>query len=38
MDGNILKDVQGELGENPKGIPMESLNETRNLIDAYLDK
>lgn len=37
IDNNILKDVKGELGENPKGIPIESLNATRNLIDAFLD-
>ncbi len=37
MDGGILKDVDGELGQMPKGIPMESLNETRNLVEAYLD-
>ncbi|MDR0911263.1 MAG: tRNA-binding protein [Methanobrevibacter sp.] len=32
----ILKDVQGELGQIPKGIPIESLNETRNLIEGFL--
>ena len=37
MDGSILKEVEGELGGMPKGIPMESLNETRNLVEAYLD-
>ena len=37
MDGSILKEVDGELGGMPKGIPMESLNETRNLVEAYLD-
>lgn len=36
MDGNILKEVEGELGEMPKGIPMDSLNETRNLVEAFL--
>lgn len=36
MNGSILKDVDGELGEMPKGIPMESLNETRNLVESYL--
>ncbi|MFM5882865.1 hypothetical protein SAMN05216439_1612 [Methanobrevibacter gottschalkii] len=36
MNGNILKSVEGELGEMPKGIPMESLNETRNLVENYL--
>ena len=37
MNGGILKEVEGELGQMPKGIPMESLNETRNLVEAYLD-
>jgi predicted RNA-binding protein with EMAP domain len=37
MDGSILKEVDGELGGMPKGIPIESLNETRNLVEAYLD-
>ena len=36
MNGSILKDVDGEVGEMPKGIPMESLNETRNLVENYL--
>lgn len=36
MDGNILKEVDGELGEMPKGIPMEALNETRNMIENFL--
>lgn len=34
----ILKDVDGDLGNIPKGIPIESLNETRNLIESYLKK
>jgi len=34
---SILKDVQGELGEMPKGIPMESLNTTRNLVESFLN-
>jgi len=37
MNGSILKEVDGELGQMPKGIPIESLNETRNLVEAYLD-
>ncbi len=36
MNGNILKDVQGELGGMPSGIPMESLNETKNMIENFL--
>lgn len=38
MNGSILKEVDGELGQMPKGIPMESLNETRNLVESYLKK
>lgn len=38
MNGSILKEVDGELGEMPKGIPMDSLNETRNLVEAFLKK
>ena len=34
----ILKDVEGELGFMPKGIPLEALNESRNLIEGYLSK
>ncbi|RBQ24249.1 Phenylalanine--tRNA ligase beta subunit [Candidatus Methanobinarius endosymbioticus] len=34
----ILKDVEGELGSMPKGIPLEALNESRNLIKSYLSK
>jgi len=34
----ILKDVDGELGSMPKGIPLEALNETRNLIENFLSK
>lgn len=34
----ILKEVEGELGTMPKGIPLEALNESRNLIEGYLSK
>jgi uncharacterized protein len=34
----ILKDVKGELGSMPKGIPLEALNESRNLVEGYLSK
>ncbi|MDR2967842.1 MAG: tRNA-binding protein [Methanobacteriaceae archaeon] len=34
----ILKDVDGELGSLPKGIPLEALNESRNLIENFLIK
>ncbi|WP_297981268.1 tRNA-binding protein [uncultured Methanobrevibacter sp.] len=36
MNGSILKDVQGDLGNMPNGIPMESLNETKNMIETFL--
>jgi hypothetical protein len=32
----LLKDVEGELGEMPHGIPLDSLNETRNLVETFL--
>ncbi len=32
----VLKDVKGEVGGLPKGIPLEALNETRNLVEAFL--
>ncbi|AEH25500.1 putative tRNA-binding protein [Pyrococcus yayanosii CH1] len=32
----VLKDVKGEIGGLPKGIPLEALNETRNLVEAFL--
>ena len=37
MGGSILKEVQGELGNMPNGIPIESLNETKNMITNFLD-
>ena len=37
MNGSILKEVQGELGQMHNGIPMESLNETKNMITNFLD-
>ena len=37
MNGSILKEVNGELGQMPNGIPMESLNETKNMITNFLD-
>jgi predicted RNA-binding protein with EMAP domain len=37
-NGRILKNVEGELGTIPKGIPIESLNETRNLVENFLKK
>jgi len=36
MDSGILTDFQGEIGSMPKGIPLEALNETRNLIESFL--
>jgi predicted RNA-binding protein with EMAP domain len=32
----VLKDVKGEIGGLPKGIPLEALVETRNLVEAFL--
>lgn len=32
----VLKDVKGEIGDLPHGIPLEALNETRNFIDNFL--
>jgi predicted RNA-binding protein with EMAP domain len=32
----VLKDVEGNLGDMPHGIPLDSLNETRNLVDFFL--
>jgi hypothetical protein len=32
----VLKDVQGELGQIPHGIPLEALNESRNLVETFL--
>lgn len=32
----ILKDVKGELGSLPRGIPLEALNETRNFVETFL--
>lgn len=32
----VLKDVHGKLGDMPHGIPLESLNETRNLVEVFL--
>lgn len=32
----VLKDVKGEIGSIPKGIPLKALNEARNLVDAFL--
>ena len=32
----ILKDVEGEIGDLPHGIPLEALNEARNFVDTFL--
>ncbi|HIH72498.1 MAG TPA: tRNA-binding protein [Thermococcaceae archaeon] len=32
----VLKDVKGEIGGLPRGIPLEALKETRNLVEAFL--
>jgi predicted RNA-binding protein with EMAP domain len=33
----ILKNVEGELGGMPKGIPLEALNEARNFIETFIN-
>ena len=33
----ILKDVKGDLGKLPHGIPLDALNEARNLVEAFLN-
>jgi uncharacterized protein len=33
----VLKDVDGDLGQLTKGIPLESLNETRNLVESFIN-
>ncbi|ANF23157.1 tRNA-binding protein [Thermococcus piezophilus] len=32
----VLKDVKGEIGGLPKGIPLEAFKETRNLVEVFL--
>lgn len=36
VDEGVLKDVEGEIGGLPHGIPLEALNETRNFVDNFL--
>ncbi len=38
VDGRVLKDVKGELGDIPHGIPLEALNDTRNFVASFLNK
>jgi uncharacterized protein len=33
----VLKDVQGEVGGMPKGIPLDALNEARNFVESFLN-
>lgn len=35
-DKGVLKDVKGDLGKLPHGIPLEALNEARNLVETFL--
>ncbi|MDD3985077.1 MAG: tRNA-binding protein [Methanobacterium sp.] len=35
-ENGVLKEVEGNLGEMSRGIPLESLNETRNLVETFL--
>lgn len=32
----VLKEVEGEIGGLPHGIPLEALNEARNFVEAFL--
>jgi predicted RNA-binding protein with EMAP domain len=32
----ILKDVKGDLGKLPQGIPLDAFKEARNLVGAFL--
>ena len=32
----VLKDVKGDVGEMPRGIPLEALNTTRNFVETFL--
>ena len=32
----VLKDVKGQIGDLPHGIPLEALNEARNFVEAFL--
>jgi len=32
----VLKEVEGELGGMPKGIPLEALNEARNFVETFI--
>lgn len=32
----VLKDVKGDPGDLPKGIPLEALNEARNFVEDFL--
>jgi len=33
----VLKDVKGDLGKLPQGIPLDALNDARNLVETFLD-
>ncbi len=34
----VLKDVEGEIGDIPHGIPLKALDDTRNFIESFLNK
>lgn len=34
----VLRDVKGEIGELPKGIPLESLKDARNSIEEFMKR
>ncbi|MDD1774735.1 MAG: tRNA-binding protein [Methanobacterium sp.] len=35
-DQGVLKEVTGELGGLPHGIPLEALNESRNFVESFI--
>lgn len=34
----VLKNVNGEMGGMPKGIPLDALNEARNFVETFLNQ
>jgi hypothetical protein len=36
VGGCVLKDVKGDLGKLPQSIPLDALNEARNLVETFL--
>ncbi len=36
VDGRVLKDVNGGIGDIPHGIPLKALNDARNFVEAFI--